>query len=40
MWLFIVLSLNALLSSYVFRGEAALKEGDCEGKKEFEKMFT
>lgn len=30
MWLFIVLSLNALLSSYVFPGEAALQEGDCE----------
>lgn len=37
MWLFIVLSLNALLSSYVFPGEAALQEGDCEGKREFEK---
>ncbi|KAK2548858.1 Mesencephalic astrocyte-derived neurotrophic factor [Acropora cervicornis] len=30
MWLFIVLSLNALLSGYVFPGEAALQEGDCE----------
>lgn len=36
MWLFIVLSLNALLSSYVFPCEAALQEGDCEGKSEFE----
>ena len=37
MWLFVALSLNALLSSYVFPSEAALKEGECEGKKEFKK---
>jgi len=31
MWLFIVLSLNALLGCYVLPTEAALKEGECEG---------
>ncbi|XP_068758415.1 mesencephalic astrocyte-derived neurotrophic factor homolog [Montipora capricornis] len=30
MWIFIVLSLNALFSSYIFPSEAALKEGECE----------
>lgn len=30
MWLFIVLSLNALLGCYVLPTEAALKEGECE----------
>ena len=35
-----MLSLNALLSSYIFPSEAALKEGECEGKIEFsENMF-
>ena len=32
MWLFIVLTLNALLGCQVLLTEAKLKEGECEGK--------
>lgn len=38
MWLFIVFSLNALLGCHVWRSEAALKEGECEGKQFFSKL--
>ena len=32
MWLFIVLSLNTLLSFHLWQAEAKLKDGDCEGQ--------
>ena len=32
MWLFVVLTLNALFGCYVWQAEAKLKDGECEGQ--------
>ena len=32
MWLFIVLTLNVFLGCHVWKAEAKLKDGDCEGQ--------